>query len=287
MNWIYFAAATAVLWGISEVLNKSMLKKQHAFAYLSVVYLLNFAYVLPLIFKLVLPDPVTLLAILIRSIFMVISMATFTKAMRHLPISTFAPMANLVPIFSLIMGFIILNETVTAFQLLGIGIIITGAYILDSDGKNWKKPLQDLISSKYMHFVIIYAFYRSLVSILSKPILMRIDAYNLLFYHMLFSMLMFLGITFFLYDGVKDIKNAFKMSGKWIYIATIFGLLGSFSSYLAFGDPNSKVILVVPILYTRTLFQVILGGRLFHEKDLLSKGIAGFLMILGVFLIIK
>ena len=286
--WYYYALGTALLWGVQNVVIKKLLKKTHTTEYLTIMYMTSFALLLPFISQLKVLDTVSIITIIIRSIFMVVAMLTMARALKHLPISTAMPMTNIMPLFSLILGFILLNEIIGVYQIIGVFVIIIGSYVLDTEGnlKNWKKPLEHLLKSKYMHFIIIYAFYRALAAIISKVVLKQVDTYNFLFYHTFFTMMMFLGLTFFIYDGIKDIKEGFKLSGYWILVIGILGVSGSYLSYIAFADPLSLVSLVVPILGLRTLVATVLGGKLFHEKHITSRAIASLLMIFGVTLLV-
>lgn len=287
MDYIVLALIAAIFFGISEIIKKKVLKKETAYEYLTLLYIFCFLIILPFYKNLSLNlSPLILLMIFVRSFLFVIAVIFITKALKHLPISTVSPLSSIGPIFAVILGFLILNERIGIIQITGIIIIIIGAYILKSDGhiKNYHKPLHDLIKSKYTHYIILYALFASMTSILSKKILIDISSYNLLFYHYLFSMIMYLGILFFFHDGINDIKEGWKLGGHKILLIAILGTIASYVSFLSFASINSKVMIIVPILQMSILINVIGGGKFFHEKYLKTKIMGSVIIIIGILL---
>ncbi|MFH1445704.1 MAG: DMT family transporter [Nanoarchaeota archaeon] len=289
MEWIIFALVAAFLFGFQTILKKKVLKKQDTFEFLTLLYLINFLILLPFIFSVNLfLSSYSLFLIFVRSVLMLVAIVSFTEALKHLPISTVTPLSNLKPLFTLVLGFIILSETIGPFQIVGVIVIIMGSYLLDSEGnlKDYKKPLKTLIESRQIHYILIFAVFYSLGAILSKTILKTIGPLDLLFYHSLFSVFLYFAIIFIFYSGVKDLKNSWNMAGFWIILIAILGVLASYTSFLSFASIDSKVILIVPILQVSNLISVVLGGKIFKEKHIGIKIIASILMITGVVLIL-
>lgn len=287
MDYIILALIAAIFFGISEIIKKKTLKKETTYEFLTLLYIFCFIIILPFYRNLSLNlPPLILFMILVRSFLFLIAVICFTKALKHLPISTVSPLSSIGPIFAAILGFLILNERVSTIQIIGIAIIVMGAYILKSENhiKNYHKPLHDLIKSKYTHYIILYALFSSITSILSKKILIDISSYNLIFYHYLFSMIMYLGILFFFKRGIKDINEGWKLGGHKILLIAILGTIASYVSFLSFASIDSKVMVIVPILQLAILIDVIAGGRLFHEKYLKTKIIGSVVIIVGILL---
>jgi drug/metabolite transporter (DMT)-like permease len=216
-------------------------------------------------------------------------MIFFIRSLKHLPISIVTPLGNLIPLFSLILGFTLLNEVIGIYQILGVFILIFGSYILSTDGhiKNAHKPLKKLFNSKYMYFILISTVFMALVAIMSKIILGKgIPSLDLLFYHNGFSALIFLCITFIVYDGIKDLKEGYSIAGWWILVIAVFGATGAYTKLMALSDPLGKVSLVIPFIRLRGLISTVFGGALFHEEHIFSKAVACVLMLIGVGLIV-
>lgn len=285
--WFFYALISAVVSGSQSIFKKIVLKKEHTIEFLSIFYVFSFLLLLPFIKNFKMLDLSLISFILLRSILVIIAIISFTKALKHLSISTAAPLTNFRPLFTLILGLIILGETISFIQVMGVFVILFGSYILDSDGqlKNYKKPLKDLLKSKYIHFLLLYALFISLGEIAAKIILFKVDSYNLMFYHYLFSMLIYLSITFFGYEGIKDIKEGLKLGGFWTLIIAVLGLVATYYGFMAFTQIGAKVIIIVPVFQLSTLISSVFGGKLFHEKHIFSKVIGSIFMLFGVFII--
>ena len=289
MNWVFYALTTAVIFGFQNIITKKILQKEHSVEYLSILYLTSFIFLLPFIKNVNILSLKIIFLVLIRTVLMATSMLFFIKSLKHMPISTVTPLGNLIPFFSLIFGFVLLNEVIGIFQIIGVFVLIFGSYILSTEGhiKKAHEPLKKLFSSKYMFFILMYTLFMALVAIMSKIILNRgISSLDLLFYHNGFSSIIFIGITFIVYDGMKDLKEGYSIAGMWIVIIAIFGTLGAYTKLLALSDPLGKVSLVIPFIRLRGLISTVFGGALFHEKYILHKAIACVLMLVGVGLIV-
>jgi len=287
MDYIILALIAAIFFGIAGIIKKKALKKETAYEYLTLLYIFSFIIILPFYKNLSLNlSPSMLLMIFIRSFLILLAMIFITKAYKRLPISTVSPLSSIVPIFAVILGFLILNERISVIQITGVIIIVIGAYILKSEGhiKNYHKPLQDLIKSKYTHYIILSALFYSLSAILSKKILIEISSYNLLFYHLSFSIIMYLGILFFFQNGINDIKEGWQLGGHKMLLIAVLVTIASYVSLLSFASIDSKVMIIVPILQVSILIEVIAGGKLFHEKHLKAKIIGSIIIIIGILL---
>ena len=75
-------------------------------------------------------------------------------------ISTAAPFYNLLPALVAGLSFFFLGEILQIKQILGIGIIIFGAYILEVDHKvhNLLDPFKKIFKSKYILLLFIVLF---------------------------------------------------------------------------------------------------------------------------------
>jgi len=292
MEWIIFAVMAAFGFSFSDFFKKKILNKEHAFQFLSIFNLIFLALLCIALFfvgteSLKVPPPV-LGAIFFRTLVGVIGFILYIKSLRHLEISTVAPLINFRAIFALILGVIFLGESILGYQVAGVLIIVFGAYVIDSGGhiKNWHKPLADLMHSKYIQFALYFAFFLSITAILAKKILIYVSPFTLLFYSSVFLNIFYLSITFFVYKGFKDIKLGWQIGKKFLLIAVILELAGAYFKFSAYAQPGAKIILIVPLLQVSTLVSIFLGGRLLKEKHIGLKLGAAVLMIAGIILLV-
>lgn len=287
MTWIFFALAATIISGVQEIFKKNVLNKEHTFEFLTILYILSFLLLLPFINKINIVSSNIFAWILLRAFLIFIAAISFHKALRHMDISVVMPLTNIRLIFVLFFGFLFLGETVTSLQILGILAIIFGTYILEVDGKikNFKKPVKELMTGKYMHYLILFSVASAFTSIITKHVLSNVLPLDLLFYHFSITVVVYLVITFVFYGGWKDISHGWNIGGPWIFLISILSIAGMFTLFTAYADPNSKVVLIVPILQLSTLFNILIGGKMFHEKNILVRLLSSLIIISGVVLL--
>ena len=184
-------------------------------------------------------------------------------------LSVLGPINSYKAIIGLIFGMIILREFPNIFGLIGIGLIILGSYfILESPNAFLKKDIQYRIYA--LIFSAIEAVFIKKVIILSSIISSFITS-------------SFLGAIFsFIIMYIFSEKN-YKISSKkhfimYILTAICFGLMTFTTAY---------VFKYMNVGYALSLFQlsiiinVILGYKLFNEKNLVKKLLGSLIILIG------
>ena len=106
------------------------------------------------------------------------------KAIRHKEISLIVPLANIKPVFVLVLAYLFLAETIQLKQFFGIGIILISAYLLESDHhvSDFLKPLRNLVISKYNLYFLTAIFLFSITVIFDKYIITNhLDIFTYIF----------------------------------------------------------------------------------------------------------
>jgi len=288
MEWFIFALAGSFLWSIALVLEKKVLSIEHSMEY-SITRLFFMAifvlFLLP--FMELYISGFSLLLIYLASMLATFGIIYRVKAIRHLDISIVAPFLNFDPMIVLLLSFLFLGETITRTQFMGILIIVLGAYILEANGnvKNILEPIRKIFRSKYIHYIFFAMFFFSIEAVLNKNILTNhTNPLLFVFYFYIFVFFNFLLISFFKYDGIKQIKRGLRHAGNWVFtvslIMVVSGLL------LVTAVSLGKVSLVISIKRMGTVFTTILGGGLFHDKHMKVRIICSLIMFAGAYLIL-
>ncbi len=288
LPWYVFAFGSAILNTLFQIIRKKAVSKEHAMNFESVRAMYEVLLVLFLI-----PfinwsfDKSVIILIYIVSLIATIGILYSSKAFRHGEISLISPWANIRPFFVAVLAFIFLNEAVTLKQAAGIFIILISAYLLESDHRisNFTGPLKHLLKSKYSLYFIFAIFLFSITSVLDRFILTtRLD--NIFTYS--FFIWIFIAINFNIIHGfMYGFKDNIKCLKKEKYLPVMVALCSMLSGLLAYkAFTMAYVSLVIPILMMSTLFTVLLGGRFFHEKNLLFRLGTSAIMIAGAYLII-
>ena len=287
MEWYVYALISAFFIALSNIAGKKALFKVHAMEYRTTLKVLEIPLLLLLIpflnFNI---DPGDYIFIFLIAFIAVVAGIFWAKAIKHSEISTVSPLQNLSPIFLVILSFIILKETVTLQQGIGIAILIIGTYVLEVDHKisNLKEPILKIIKTRTIHFVLISLFLYSLSAVGDKYMITSVDKVTYLFWVWMFMTIISLVISSIFYKGLKDVVYCIKKSGWIIFLAGLF----SFISALAYFKALTMVMvsLLIPLKRLSTLFATLIGGELFHDHGLKLKAVACVILIVGALLVV-
>jgi uncharacterized membrane protein len=210
-----------------------------------------------------------------------------SKALKHMEISTFAPLQNLMPAFLVLLAYIFISESLTKVHLFGVALLIFGAYALEMDDKfhHLWKPIHMIIRSKYFHYAIFSVFFFSFSALFDKVVLLKhstpIKFLALVWVFIAINLFIFHSIRF---GGYKEIINTLRKTKHNAILAGVFAYLATYFYYVA--ASLAFIALVVPIKRLETLAETIAGGKLFHDHHLVHKVIACIIMIAGAVIII-
>jgi len=288
MLWLIYILITAILVSFSTIIEKKVLFKEHAMEFSAVLALFNMVLALPFFlfadFSGLTLRP--LLYMLLSSIMAAVAFLLIIKAIRHMEVSSVSPLVILGPGLTAVLAFVFLGEKLSVFEISGIFLLLIGAYILETkDRKHLLEPFKIIKESKYIHFILIGILLYSITSLFDRIVLAH---YNLTPETYIAVIHIFLAINFFImlaffHDGIKGIKHGIK--NAWLPILIISVLAVSYRFFQANAVKLARVGLVVSVKKLSVLFTVILGGEIFHEKNIVKKTIASVIMILGIILI--
>lgn len=284
MIWLFFSVLTAVLVTFASIVQKKALFTEHAMQFVTVLSIINFFISLPLVFFVdwSFLNAQILGLFWVTSICGAVSFLLIAKALRHMELSSAVPFFVLGPLFTFIVAYFILGETVNFIQLIGVLLILIGAYALEIKGHDFLSPFKEFNKSKYLHYMfwsaIIYGFSSTFDRTLMTVYDIEPFAYIPLM-HFLIAVNMIALLSFF-HDGYKDIELGFQRAGWWILLVALITVSYRLSQITAIS--MAAVGLVVSIKRLSILFTIFLGGRLYHEHNLGKKLIWSFVMIMGV-----
>jgi uncharacterized membrane protein len=288
MEWVIFALIAAVFFGSRQVVAKKVLMYEHATEYLTVTCLVAFLFSLFFLPRMSFDySALTYLYMYLKGLFLTVGWILGSKALRHLEISYVTPLTNLSPVFLLIFGFFILREIPSALQYLGVALLIFGAYWLQAD-HNFSSMIRPwrIFKNRYSAFMLVAIFFYALCAVFDKLVLKEADPYTYFSITFLILSVHYLIIQFIKYDGLKDIKHAFVKGKHLIFIVALLMLFADIFYYKAVAIPGAMVSLIIPLKRMSTLVATVVGGRLFHDHNLLHRMVACGIMVAGVILVV-
>lgn len=288
MEWLIFILFSAVFLGVRQVISKKVLMHESTEEYLAAASLVTFLlslfflprvnFALPLFFWFLMYLKTTILTI---------SWFLGSKCLRHVEISMTIPLTNISPVFVIVLSIIFFWEFTSLTHYLGISLVVFSAYWLQCDGhfSRFIHPWQ-IFRNKYSIYMVFSMFFLSLCVVFDKIILKQVDVYTYLVFTFFVLSVHYLIIQLVWYNGLRGVKHAFINGKHFIFIVALLLLFTDLFYFKAVAVPGVMLSLLIPIQRLSTLVATIVGGRLFHEHNLVHRIIACALMIVGVVLIV-
>lgn len=284
MTWLYLALGSAVIWGVSAVLQKDASHGEHAIQFSASSALLTGVLALSLI-----PFVNFQISSYVWGLLALSGLVSGTayylgaKGFKYLSLSEASPLYNLGTVIGVFLAVTLLGETLTISQITGVILIIFGTYVLELKGSNFFGPFIKLFKSEKIHYVLWATFLSSVLAVLSKYILGFIEPMTYMFVHLAIVAIFFVILVFTRHDGIKDIKKGFKVHRWAIIMISSLTLLGAFTDLYAI--KLGEVALFLPVMRMWTLIAVVFGGTFYKEGHMRNRIIATSIMLLGVFII--
>ncbi|MBO7601108.1 MAG: DMT family transporter [Lachnospiraceae bacterium] len=287
MKWIVLVLIYGILKGIRDVSKKKALEKNGVTEVLFVYTLIAFCLVLPDVRNAGGVAARDLLLTAFKSFVIFIAFLCGFIAIDKMPIGIYGIVDLSRMVFSLILGVIILKETMGFNQYLGMALVIIGLLLLKyipvfMNGKgNFKirDKEKTVLSAWILVVAFISTFLNAVSGILDKILMRTMTSSQLQFWYMLF-MLVYYGLYVLISRTKIDWKSVLKNPHVWL-IAVLF-IIADRCLFLANGDPASKVT-VMTILKQICVIVTIVGGRIvFKEKNMGYKIFCALVVSAGV-----
>ncbi len=289
MVWYIFALISAALNSANEILIKELITKIRLREFVLTNIIIEAIVFLPLlaVFADFRVTDLQLTFLTVIALLNVISFILFVESIKAWPISELAPMENFGPLFLLLLAFAFLGETVSGMQLIGILLLVFGAVLMEIRKhfniiKFVRKSSNKFVIAHMGATLVMWG----LMAIISRSLMQEINAFTFLFYFILISAIA-AWFWHVLTEGhtYTSFAHTFRKDPKFLFAKAVTGIAPWFFLLWALSLPEGLAILVFSILRVSTLFSVIVGGELFHEKYLFRRAIASLIMIAGVYLI--
>lgn len=292
MEWYTFAMLGALFTGFAAITHKKTIKDVEALDFSTVLAIVNLLISIPILLNTDFSQISRNAYILIFfcSLFATGGFLFVSKAIKHMEVSDSSPLFTFAPAIIALLAFVFLGETLNFIQIIGIFLLMAGAYVLEIKHKDLKEPLRILKTSKYVRYIFIALLIYGFGSMIDRVLLSSTGNYalNPITYLAIihgFIALNFVFLTFLLSKGFHSIKTGFKKTGPWILVFAILVWSYRFFQGSAVADaPN--LAFVSAIKRASILIPVVIGGTLFHEHHLKQKMIASTIMLIGSAMII-
>lgn len=211
---------------------------------------------------------------------------SYITAIKIAPISLTMPMAASTPLIATISGFLLRGETTTALKLLGVLVIVLGAYLLNiSEIKNGVlEPLKSLFRNRGVQLMLLAQSLVGVTPVFEKNAIFHTTPREPLM--VAFIALLFLTGFFFPFMLAKT-KNPivqFRRNFWWFVLPAPMGALTVWAAFTAYSLTN--VGYVTAVFKLSMLFTILWGGLFFKEKRIRERFLGASVMVVGTILLI-
>ncbi len=222
--------------------------------------------------------------VFVVSILDTIAAVIYYKALSMSEISLLAPISSFNPAFTLFFATIFLHENPTPIKLIGILLIIIGAYLLNVDQirAGIFKPISKLLSDKGVKLFLISNLIWGMTPILQKKAIFETTPNIPITVPAIETIFIIIFLLPFLFK-MKNIKKYTKTNLSTLLVYGSLATVGQFAALTAFSLNN--VAYVTAIFKLSALFSIILGAVLFKEHHIQERFLGAFVMVIGTILI--
>lgn len=282
MHWFSLAIITAIALATADALSKKSLQNTED----AVIVWVREGYALPFLAVgfLFIPMPSLdakfWLAVAALLPLEITALVLYVKAIRVSPLSLSVPFMALSPLFILFFAFIFLGETPSATGLAGIGLIVTGAYLLNaSAGKEGALgPIRAAIREKGAVLMAIVSLIYAVTSTLGK---VAVEHSSPVFFGFFYPFILTMIMTVYLASRGK-LALVFSRPRKFVLIGLCTSIM-IITHFLAIS--LAQVALVISVKRTSLIWSVLYGALLFKETNIRERLLGSAVMAAGVALI--
>ena len=289
MTWFTYAVLGAFLTSLSFILEKKTLERVHSIDFAAALAFCAGLITLPVLFTSSWERMSFGILMLIfgGSLLAALAFVEVTKGVRHMEISTSSPLFLTGPMITTILAFIFLGEKLATVQLLGMLLLLIGTYVLET--KHFFRLSEfthNLLGDKYTRLIMLGLLLYGFSSLVDRVVLARWGVAPMLYVALtqLFIAFHFLVLTLFHRNSIAPSLSIIRTQWKSILLIAI--LTCGYRIMNAHAQALAAVGLVAAVKRSSSLFTTIIGGELFHDKNLLRKSFACLIMIAGVYLIV-
>ena len=282
--WFIFAFLTAFFESTKDIFSKKSLKNIDEYIVAWALRFFALPFLLPLLFFIKIPvlGDQFWLALLIGGSVNVITTILYMKAIKLSDLSITVPMVTFTPLFLLITSPLILGEFPGISGIIGILLIVAGAYLLNINKRfqGYFAPFKALLREKGPRLMLVVAFIWSITA--------NIDKIGLLNSSPIFWVIavdVFITLCMFPIMFYKSREQVRQIPIN-LHVLLPIGLFGSLTLICQMTAINlTLVAYVISIKRTSAIMSVLFGYLIFKEEDIKERLLGVTIMVLGVLFI--
>jgi transporter family protein len=293
--WSFAALLSAVFLGIYDIFKKSSLNGNAVIPVLFFATLTSTVIFLPVVIgssinpefftKIGLYAPplnfTEHLQVLLKAAIVVSSWILAFFAMKHLPISIFAPIRSTGPFWTLIGAILIFSERLNVLQWIGVTLTLLFFYLFSTAGK---KEGIEFRKNKWIFFIVIATVLGAVSGLYDKFIISRIDRIAVQAWFSFYQVAIMSPVLLLLW--MPNRKNSTSFNWRWSIAAIGVSLvIADFLYFYALSLDGAMISMISALRRSSVLLTFTLGALIFKEKNLKQKGVYLIGILAGILLI--
>lgn len=289
MTWFILALISALLSATASIFEKKILFRLGALEFSFLLAFFNLIFSIPFFFSVDLAalQMESLLFLYLKSILGALAFWCVMLAIKNMELSGALPLLVLTPGIVAFFAFLILGESLSNLEIVGMILMLAGTYILERRGRDFLEPIKIFIKSKNHHYIIFALLLFTATSIADKWLLRDFQlAPNAFvpFQHLFLAFNFSLIVIFSNRTIVKKFNSYPKDLFLLVMVVSVFTVLYRWAQIETV--KIAPVALVLTVKRTSVFFATIIGGKIFKEHNLIRKAIATLIMIGGAILLL-
>ena len=286
--WIFYILIYGIFKGLREALKKKNTQTNSVMEVLFFYTLFAFFMVIPFsrdIFSLSFRAH---LVILFKAFVIFVGWICAMNSIKRLPISLYSVTDMMRMVFAILLGVIVLKESISVNQGIGILLVITGVTlvnILSRRGSDEKPKLYLIL------LVAISCMLNSIAEMTDKWLLSTsikerwflgteiVTTEQMQFWYMLY-LAAFYGLYILIKREKINVKKCVK--DPYIWLMSLLFIVADRVMFIANTYPNSTVVVMTLIKQSSVLVSILLGKLIFKEKNILIRFLCALLVVLGI-----
>ena len=286
--WIFLILLYGIFKGLREALKKKATQTHTVMEVLFFYTLFAFLITIPFSKDIFSLSARAHLVILFKAFVIFLAWMCAMNSIKRLPISLYCVTDMSRMVFTILMGVLLLNESIGIFEGIGIALVILGVALvnlLSGKGSGEKTKVSLLL------LVLASCLLNSVAEITDKWLLSsgitdrwllgteRVATEQMQFWYMLY-----LAAFYGLYILIRREKINFKRCVKspYIWLLSLLFVIADRAMFIANTYENSTVVVMTLIKQSSVLVTILLGKLVFKEKNVAKRALCALLVVAGI-----
>lgn len=288
MTWMLLVLLYGLLKGTREIVKKKALTRSTVIEVLVLYTLLSFLFVAPTAPKAMGLSGRQLLLVACKSFVIFLAWICSFHAIRRLPISLYGILDLSRVLFATLLGVLVLGESMTVPQSVGLGFVCVGLLMLKGQKKSKAprgsegaetEPSTGGGMTLYVVIALLSCLLNGLSGMMDKLLMKEMNSNQLQFWYMLFLVLFYL-----LYIGFSRTRLAWGklLRNYWVWILSLLFVIADRALFEANAAADSRVTVMTLIKQSGCVVTILGGKFIFHEQHIGYRLLCAGVVVAGI-----